>query len=174
MKFGKIIETDRLVLRDYIRSDLSFVTNMWFDKENGKYLSDPAEEYVDQTYVAALDGMEESPYGYYFIVELKKSHEPVGSCCIFTKSDADDSFDIGYCVLKAFWRQGFGSEIVSAIINVAKALGGKSVTAEVATDNVASNNLLNKKGFTVIDKSKFKKYNMDVVYDSNIYYLELN
>ena len=79
MKFGKIIETDRLVLRDYIRSDLSFVTNMWFDKENGKYLSDPAEEYIDQTYVAALDGMEESPYGYYFIVELKKSHEPVGS-----------------------------------------------------------------------------------------------
>lgn len=41
--------------------------------------------------------------------------------------------------------------------------------AEVATDNLPSNRLLQKFGFAVEKKSSFQKYNMDVRFDSYIY-----
>ncbi len=76
------IETDmhgsRICIRNYRESDLVFLTDMWFDAENGKYLSDPAKEYVDETYQKALDALGESPHGYYLVIELADTAERVG------------------------------------------------------------------------------------------------
>lgn len=51
--------------------------------------------------------------------------------------------------------------------------GAKKVMAEVAADNLPSNRLLQKFGFTVEKTSIFPKYNMNVKFDSNIYAKEL-
>lgn len=47
--------------------------------------------------------------------------------------------------------------------------GAEKVTAEVATENIASNTLLRKFGFEIRKKTEFKKYSMDVRFDSYIY-----
>lgn len=50
-----------------------------------------------------------------------------------------------------------------------KVHGAEKVTAEVAVDNLPSNMLLRKFSFEIEKKTEFKKYNMDVRFDSYIY-----
>ena len=172
MQIEKPLSTSRITIRNYQKADLPFLCEMWFDKENGKYLSDPTKEYIDDKYQAALDGLEDSPYGYYLTVVLNDSQTIIGSCCIFP-DEQKESFDIGYCIHKNDWRKGYGSEVLLSVINWVRDRGGKEITAEAAKENVPSNRMLQKHGFTVIRQSKFQKYNMDIEYESNIYGLKL-
>ncbi|MDE6621344.1 MAG: GNAT family N-acetyltransferase [Lachnospiraceae bacterium] len=65
-------------------------------------------------------------------------------------------YDIGYCIHKKFWRQGYGSETLSLMLDWMKAQGAGKVTAEVAVGNVPSNRLLVRLGFVVEKKAKFQ------------------
>lgn len=169
MKIEKKLVGKRIAIRSYQKSDLDFVIGMWFDKENGKYLSDPEREYIDERYQKAIDGMEDSESGYYFVAELTETGKLIGSCCAFPDSDDKGSYDIGYCVHKSLWRQGYGSEIVSLLLGWIKSEGGKSVTAEAAKANEGSCAMLKKLGFEIIKEAEFKKYNMGISFDSFIF-----
>ena len=57
-----------IYIRNYELADKLFCTNMWFDKVNGKYLSDPTEEFVDDYFRQAINTLYNNPDGYYFIV----------------------------------------------------------------------------------------------------------
>lgn len=169
MKIENKLIGERIAVRSYKKSDLEFVSGMWFDKENGKYLSDPEKEYIDEKFQRAVDGLEDSPLGYYFVVELLDTGELVGSCSVFPDSDDKSVFDIGYCVIKSRWREGLGSEIVSVLLDWIKSEGGITVTAEVAKENKASCEMLRKLGFEIVKESSFKKYNMGISFDSFIF-----
>lgn len=171
MKSEKRLFGKRIIVRDYKKSDLDFCGGMWFDKENGRYLSDPEKEYIDEKFQSAVDGIDDSPLGYYFVAETPDTGERIGSCCAFPDYDGEDNliFDIGYCVHKAYWRQGYGSEIVLLLLDWIKSIGGKVVTAEAAKDNRASCEMLKKLGFEVIRESSFKKYNMNICFNSYIF-----
>jgi len=168
MKLEQNIFGKRICIRNYEKSDLTFLADMWFDAENGKYLSDPTREYVDEVYQNALDTLGESTYGYYLVIELTDTGERIGSACMFPDEDKQ-VYDIGYCIHKSYWNQGYGSEAVTLLLARLQENGAVKVTAEVATENVASNSLLRKLGFTIEKKSEFKKHNMDVRFDSYIY-----
>ena len=45
MKLDSKLIADRIVIRNYEIEDKEFCTGMWFDKENGKYLSDPIDNW---------------------------------------------------------------------------------------------------------------------------------
>lgn len=87
MKIDKDLQGKRIRIRNYTEADLAFVTDMWFDRENGKYMSDPTREYVDESYQRALDTMEDNQKGYYLVITLVDTGEPVGSCCIFPQEE---------------------------------------------------------------------------------------
>lgn len=168
MKIEKDLLGKRLRIRNYERTDLVFLTNMWFDEENGKYLSDPTREYVDEAYQKALDTLDESPYGYYLVIELADTRTPIGSACMFP-DESKRIYDIGYCIHQSHQKQGYGSEAVSLILDFLKEHGAQKVTAEVATENIPSNRLLCKLGFTVEKETEFKKYNMNIRFNSSVY-----
>lgn len=81
---------------------------MWFHEENGKYMSDPIAEYVDQAYQKALDTLGESELGYYLVIELADTGESVGSFCMFP-DEGKKVYDIGYCIHREHWKKGYGS-----------------------------------------------------------------
>lgn len=166
MKIDKPIQSPHLVIRSYERSDLPFVTSMWLDPENGRYLSDPTAERVDAVFQKALDELHDSPHGYYLIIELAATGERVGSFSVFP---AGAIYDIGYCIQKDHWRHGFASEALAVMLDWMRAQGAKAVTAEVAAENTASNALLQKFGFEVERQTSFEKYNMDLQFESFIY-----
>lgn len=167
MKLKEPLTGKRLVIRNYKKSDLSFLTDMWFDEENGKYMSDPTREYVTDAYQGILDDLENSTDGYYLVAELADGGVPIATAGIFPTGE--DTYDIGYCVHKSRWRQGFGSEIVTLLLAWLRQHGAARVMAEVAIDNDPSNRFLQKFGFTIEKKSAFQKYNMPVRFDSYLY-----
>lgn len=167
MKLNEPLVGERIVIRNYRKSDLKFLTDMWFDEENGKYMSDPTREYVTDAYQSILDDLENSEDGYYLVVELRNGGVSIGSTGIFPTGDG--TYDIGYCVHKSKWQQGFGTEIVALLLEWLRNHGANKVMAEVAIDNLPSNRLLEKFGFAVEKTSTFQKYNMNVRFDSYIY-----
>ena len=172
MQIKETLSAERISVRDYRKADLPFLTAMWFDGENGKYLSDPTAEYVDDRYKAALDGLEDSPNGYYLTVVLKGTEQVVGSCCIFPDGEKE-SYDIGYCIHKNYWGQGYGTELVALVVGWLRDRGAAEITAEAARENTASNRLLRKNGFEAVREGEFKKYNMGISFKSTIYRLVL-
>ena len=171
MKLAGGIETPRLMIRPYLKSDRDFCLSLWCDKTNGEFMADPLFENLDEKYLSYFDEMEDEPDGYFLISEFKQTHEPVGTFCIFPENG---NFDIGYAISKAHWREGLGSEMIEGALGWIKAQGGKSVTAEVADDNAASLALLHKFGFVSGKKTKFKKWNEERYFDSHILQLTLN
>ena len=165
MKLDKTIETPRLIIRSYISGDRDFCLSLWCDSENGKYMADPLYKNIDEKYLSFFDGMQDCPDGYYLIAELKETGKPVGTLCMFPENG---NYDIGYCVSKDHWREGFGSEMIAAVIDFVKAHGGSSITAEVADDNAASLALLRKFGFTAGKKTRYKKRNEEKYFDAHI------
>ena len=93
----KNLETPRLTIRSWQKSDKDFALSLWGDKENGKYMSDPIRENMDEAYLKCVDEMEDNPEGYYLVAEWKEDGTPVGTCCIFPENE---NYDIGYCVSK--------------------------------------------------------------------------
>lgn len=71
MKLNEPLVGQRIVIRNYQKSDLDFITCMWFDEGNGKYMSDPTREYVTDAYQSILDDLENSDDGYHLIAEMK-------------------------------------------------------------------------------------------------------
>ena len=171
MRIESSIITPRLRLRAYEKDDMDFCMSIWCDEEAGKYMSDPAMKNVDEKYLAAFDGMEDDPDGYFLIAEFKDSGERAGTFCIFPEGG---NHDIGYSIAKKYWRKGLGSEMLAGALDRIRALGGRSVTAEVADDNAASLALLHKFGFVEGEKKRFKKWNEERYFDSHVLVLTMD
>lgn len=74
----------------------------------------------------------------------------VGNCGWRGAPDADGSVEIGYLLVPAARRRGYGTEAVAAVI--AESLrneGVRKITAVVEVSNVASRRLLTRLGFQV-------------------------
>ena len=170
MKLLKDITTPRLVIRSWRISDREFTLSIWGDRDNGRYMSDPARENADEKYLACVDAMEDDPDGYFMTAELRETGTPVGTCCAFPEGD---NFDIGYCIHKSRWREGLGTEMACALRQWIRDRGGRSVTAEVADDNLASVTLLRGLGFTEFKKTRYKKWGEDTYFDAHYYKLDL-
>ena len=168
MRIEKEMSGNRIRIRNYEKSDLDFVTEMWLDEVNGKYLSDPTVDHVDAAFQKALDSLSDSQYGYYLIIEHNETGTRIGSFSIFPDEDGK-VYDIGYCIHRDYWHNGYGSEALALMLGWMKDRGAEKVTAEVAIQNEASNALLRKFGFEIQTEASFEKYNMGIHYDSLIY-----
>lgn len=168
MKIEVPLRGKRIAVRNYEPSDLNLMKDMWLDEENGAYLSDPTVAFVDDAYLRALDEMSGSPDGYYFTITLLDTGEGIGSFCAFPDA-LRETYDIGYCIHRRFWRLGYGREALGIVLSWLRQQGAARVTAEVADENAASVALLTGADFLAEKKTEFKKYHMNVRFDSHIY-----
>jgi RimJ/RimL family protein N-acetyltransferase len=68
----------------------------------------------------------------------------IGACGL---GQRNGDAELGYWIARSFWGQGYASEAARAVINVAKALGHRSLISGHFTDNPASGRVLEKIGF---------------------------
>ena len=50
MLLVKNLETPRLTIRSWQKTDKEFTLSLWGDRENGKYMGDPVRENMDEAY----------------------------------------------------------------------------------------------------------------------------
>ena len=165
------INTKRLVLKTTKQEDLGAVASIWGDIEGGKYLPDPY--YEGGTEIAEiLDDTPDCPV-YYFVAFRTGFDEVMGTCSLGVENADINEYSIGYTIKKDYWGNGYAVEIVRALIDFARELGIKSITAPVAKENKASNRVMQKCGFHIERESSFKKSGTDIVYPTFIYKLKL-
>ena len=88
-------------------------------------------------------------YGFYGVVAMGVDDAPVlvgGGGCL--GPPVEGSVEVGYSVLPSFQRQGYATEMMTAIVDwVGRDPRILQITAETAMDNVASRRLLSRLGF---------------------------
>lgn len=156
----KTIETARLYLRGFEKEDAQFAISIWNDKEMGEYLADEAMEEVDAEYLKEIEKLGEDEECCYLISELKETGERIGTCSFMPSKDGT-VYDIAYCVHKSHWRNGYATEMIQGMIAYAKEQDVKKITVCIDKENVASNAVVRKFGFSVAEESAYKKRGTD-------------
>lgn len=115
----KQIETTRLLLRPFTSEDAEKMFRNWAsDPEVTKYLTWPAHESVEVSQWVLGDWC--SHYGhpehYQWAIVPKKLGEPIGSIAVVRADNEAKWVEIGYCIGKQWWHQGFVSEALNALI----------------------------------------------------------
>ena len=114
------IETDRLLLRHFTMEDAPAMFRNWCnDPEVTRFLTWPPHgsiavtESVLQQWVNHYD---QADY-YQWAIVPKALGEPVGSIAVVDIDHYCDSLEVGYCIGRAWWRQGYMTEALSAVIS---------------------------------------------------------
>jgi len=144
----KILETERLVLRQFELTDARFIVELvntpgWLEFIGDRNI---------RTEVAAINYLENGPMKSYrengfglSMVELK-DETPIGMCGILRR-DTLENPDIGFSFLPEFMGKGYAFEIANATINYAKDhLNLKTILAITVPNNKRSRQLLEKIG----------------------------
>lgn len=146
----KILETERLILREITEADAEFILDLLNQPSFIKYIGDrnvrtvdAARDYIESRFIKSYL---ENNFGFYAVV-LKETNLPIGICG-FVKRDSLPEADIGFAFLSDYERKGYGYESASAVLEYGKkSLNFKRLLAITAQNNQSSIKLLEKLGF---------------------------
>lgn len=133
------IETERLILRPFSDGDLSALFVLLSDEEVTAFLpmfplKDMAEA---RSYLRYIETWIRNG-GLYYAICLKDSDLAVG--CIHVSGD--DSHDLGYCIRKEFWHNGFCTESCRAVVDLLRRMGLPYITATHDVNNPRSGRVM--------------------------------
>ncbi len=144
-----LIETKRLQLREYTLRDAPFIYELMNSEGWLKYIGDrkihtvkDAEAYIEKSYLPCY---KDPGYGA-FIVELKETGTPIGSCGLYKRKDLEHP-DVGFAFLTEYTHKGYGFESAQAVMEYAKnTLNMTTILGFTVSYNTASIKLLEKLG----------------------------
>jgi ribosomal-protein-alanine N-acetyltransferase len=146
-----VLETHRLVLREFQHEDLDALAAILCDRETMRYypvsLDTPAvADWIQRNRTrCANDG-----HGLWAMI-LKSTRELIGDCGLVRQSvDAVDEIEIGYHVRRDLWNQGYASEAARACRDYGFAsLKVDRLISLIRPDNLASRRVAEKNGMTI-------------------------
>lgn len=111
-----IIETARLILREYTLRDFDALYEIMSDPETMQHYPKPFDEERTENWIEwNLKNYKEYGFGLWAVV-LKETSEFIGDCGITIQNiDGEYLPEIGYHIHKKYWRRGFGSEAAKAV-----------------------------------------------------------
>lgn len=144
-----VLETERTFLREFEKSDLEKLSEIYSDINVMKYIATGIVLNKEQT-SKLLDHWINEYYnklGYgIWAVECKQTKELIGQCG-FNNLPGNAGVEIAYLLSQKYWHRGFATEISSATLKYGfEILGFKKIFALCYPDNLASINVLNKIG----------------------------
>lgn len=165
--------TPRLLLRSTREADGPACLDIWLDEEMGRYLADPPRALASERYLHFYEGIEQDESWYPLVALHRESGAFLGTCSAVPTEDGA-CWDLGYCVHRRFWRQGYGTEMVSRLIEAGRERGVRAFTIPVAEENTASNALARKLGAVPWKTGgTFRKQGTEIVYREIVYRLEV-
>ena len=146
------IETKRLILRRFTPDDAESMYRNWAsDPEVTRYLTWPPHASIDATRALLEDWASHYTEGNYlhWAIVLKALGEPIGSIAVVRLDEEANQGEVGYCIGKAWWRQGIMSEALGAVIGeLFDHVGLSAVTARHDPRNPHSGAVMRKCGMT--------------------------
>ena len=146
----KVLETERLLLREIVEADAEFILDLLNQPSFIKYIGDrnvrtneAAREYIASRFTKSY---RENGFGLY-AVELAENKTPIGICGFVRREHLPDA-DIGFAFLPQYEGKGYAFESARAMMRYGReilALG--RVLAITSPGNESSVRLLEKLGF---------------------------
>jgi RimJ/RimL family protein N-acetyltransferase len=143
-----IFETERLYVTKWKRKDLHALHELYNDVAIADSIipKSTIEETRSIFEHQLLCYSNEFPFGRYFIVE-KQSNKFIG-ILLFKKDSEKKGVEIGYSLIKNYWKKGYATEIVKESIDwIFESKGFSSMYAKTDMENESSKNVLLKCGF---------------------------
>ena len=144
------IETERLILRSTSITDAEQMFNNWAsDPEVTKYLmwETHSDVEVTKSILADWDKKNENLDYYHWGIILKENNQIIGTCGSFGIDERHYKTEIGYCMSRAYWGQGFMTEAVSAMIGfLFNTVGANRIMARFDPNNIGSGRVMEKCG----------------------------
>lgn len=144
-------ETERLLLRQFSRSDLETFLAYRNDPEVAKYQSwdvpYPREKAIEFIQKMSITIPFHSSW-LQLAVELKSTGKMIGDVAFFITRDDERQAMIGYSLARPFWGHGYAAEAVSRLVAyLFGELKLHRISAECDVENVPSWRLLERLGF---------------------------
>ena len=111
-----MIETERLLLRDYTPDDFDALYEILSDPETMQHYPAPYDAEKTRNWITwNLDNYEKYGFGLWAVV-LKETGTFIGDCGITIQNiDGEMLPEIGYHIHKKYWRRGFAKEAARAV-----------------------------------------------------------
>ena len=147
----KILETERLVLRQLTEADAAFFMKLANTPSWLKYIGDRNIKSIEASKKYLRDGSiksyKERGFGFY-MVELQENNDLLGVCGLI-KRDTLEDVDIGFAFMPEAEGKGFGYESAYSVLNYAKnKLKINRIIAITVPENERSIGLIKKIGLT--------------------------
>lgn len=154
-----IIETDRMILRNFCRSDLGEIAEVLGHPEvmrfslSGPYSRQQCEKFVQK----CIDDYAGRGFGLYAVI-LKASHKLIGYCGYFVQMiDSIEEVEIGYRLHPDHWNHGLATEAAQAVRDYGfERLGCSRLISIIDPLNLASIRVAEKIGMDYEKNSVFK------------------
>jgi len=160
------IETERLLLRQFTMDDLDDLYFIYSHPDLSKYLSNEQPLRLDQTRAAInsiIESWQQHKFGVWAVV-YKKHRKLIGHCGLKFLENTPE-VQIGYLLLKDYWRRGLGTEAAAAVLKYGfDVVKLERIVAIAKPENIASRRVMEKVGMKYEKDAYF--YENDVVYYS--------
>lgn len=151
MKKGIVIETPRLIIRDFLITDWVEVHAYSADPETVQYLDwgPNSEEETINFILTALSMQRDNPRTTYHFALIQKPDGPlIGSCSLYMPDMMVHSAVIGYVINREFREKGYATEALIALLEFGfETLREKKIEAICDVRNSKSARVLEKAGF---------------------------
>lgn len=147
------LETERLIIRDYNEKDLQGYFRLKHDPKTMYYLQDiqlSTEGEAAQEFRGVLEDQKKPDRMFYFFhVELKGTHETIGSSgyTVKNRTPVGKLVHAGYFFYPQYWGKGYASEAFQRILQYAfEENGVYRVTTGCLAENIGSERVMQKCG----------------------------
>ena len=146
------LETDRLILRRFVETDIEDIFNNWSnDPEVTKFLRWQPHGDISVTRGFMEDKLlaYEKPDYYLWAMELKATGQVIGTIGVGRHNDGPRSATMGYAMGRAWWNMGYMSEALGRVVRfLFEEVGMNRVEAQHDTRNPGSGRVMQKAGMT--------------------------
>jgi RimJ/RimL family protein N-acetyltransferase len=146
-----ILETPRLILREFAPEDVDALARVISDPETMRYYPAPYDRSgVEQWIARNRDRYAGHGHGLWGLI-LKASGELIGDCGLTRQEVEDETFlEIGYHVRRDLWGQGLASEAARACRDYGFAiLKAERLISLIRPENTPSRRVAEKNGMTL-------------------------
>ena len=167
-----VIETERLILREFSENDLDEMFLHRTNKEVRKYVAkalDPDKHFTLDIIRSVIKSFEDKT-GLSWIIEHKQTANFMGSFGFWNIMLAHGRAEVGYSLNPEYWQQGYMTEVLKACLPFGfKKAGIHSVMACVDPENTGSIKALEKVGFVKEAHHREDWYYRETFYDTAVY-----
>jgi len=172
-----VLETERLILRQMLETDVNVVYDFNSCTESLDYIvREPfkTKEEAKKKLSFFLSSIKEKS-AFWWVFTLKDTIEDIGYGGLFDISKEHSRAEIGYGLIKKYWNKGYMSEILDGILKFARTTADfHKIYGIVIPGNDASIRLLEKNNFKKEAHLKEHSFAKGKYFDETIYSLVIN